>query len=199
MSDLTTIIFAGGAGTRLGGVKKALLEVGGKPIIERVLDAVAPLGGDLIVVDNDRTLATYPGVRIVPDVETRAGPLVALYSGLSAVESTLSLVVACDMPFLNTRLLSWLIELASGFDVVLPVIDGQMDPMHAVYRGEACLEAIGTALTRGEKRMISYLSEVRVREVGETELRMIDPGLQSFFNVNTPQTLDLARALAASS
>jgi molybdopterin-guanine dinucleotide biosynthesis protein A len=102
------------------------------------------------------------------------------------------------MPFLNSQLLVWLVELATEVDVVMPVVEGQMGPLHAVYRGEACRPAIGRALKRGEKRMISYLGDVRVREVTETELRALDPDLRSFFNVNTPEDLEWARRLAAS-
>jgi molybdopterin-guanine dinucleotide biosynthesis protein A len=196
--DTTAIIFAGGLGTRLGNVKKALLDIGGVPIIDRVLAAVRPMSNDVIVVDNDDSLAYLPAVRVVPDTETRAGVLTALYSGLAATSSTLCIVVACDMPFLDARVLHWLVERATAdVDVVIPVVDGQMDPMHAVYRRERCLDAIGRALARGDKRMISYLGEVRVREVTEGELRALDPDLRSLFNINTPEDLDRARALAA--
>jgi len=196
MADLTAIVFAGGMGTRLGGIKKALIEVGGRPVIERVLEALKPLGAEELLVDNDDSLA-YLGNRIVPDVETRAGPLTALYSGLDAATTPLCLVVACDMPFLNAELLRWLVEQASDVDVVMPVIEGQMDPMHAVYRREPCRDAVGQALVRGDKRMISYLKDVRVREVGEAELRDLDPDLRSFSNINTPEDLAQAQQLAA--
>ncbi len=198
MKDVTSIVFAGGLGTRLGGTKKALLDVGGKPVIHRVLAALEPLSSHIIVVDNDASLAHLPGVTIVPDNETRAGVLVALASGLSAAKGELCVVVACDMPFLDTTLLQWLIEQAADYDVVMPVNDGQMDPMHAVYRRATCLAAIESALARGEKRMISYLRDVRVREVHDVELRARDPELRSFFNINTPEDLELARSVATS-
>jgi molybdopterin-guanine dinucleotide biosynthesis protein A len=199
MADVTPIIVAGGLGTRLGGVKKATLEVGGRPVIERVLDAVRPIAerNEIIVVDNDDSLSHLAGVRIVPDAETRAGVLMALHSGLTAAESELCVVVACDMPFLNTYLLRWLIELAGDFDIVMPVTDGRMDPMHAVYRRVTCLETIGNALARGDKRMISYLGDVRVREVMADRLRLHDPNLYSFFNINTVEDLAQARHLAS--
>jgi molybdopterin-guanine dinucleotide biosynthesis protein A len=120
----------------------------------------------------------------------------ALHSGLSAAGAELCVVVACDMPFLNPALLTWLVNLAAEYDVVMPLNEGQMDPMHAVYRREACLDAIGRALQRGDKRMISYLGDVRVREVSADELRRIDPDLRSLFNINTPEDLERARALA---
>lgn len=197
MSNVSSIIFAGGLGTRLGGTKKALLEIGGRPVIDRVLDTLRPLTDEIIVVDNDDSLAHLSGVRIVPDSETRAGVLVALASGLAAANGDLCIVVACDMPFLNGNVLRWLVDLSDNQDVVIPVTDGQMDPMHAVYRREPCLAAIEAALARNEKRMISYLKDVRVRQVTEEELRAHDPGLHSLFNVNTPEDLDLARSIAA--
>jgi molybdopterin-guanine dinucleotide biosynthesis protein A len=123
--------------------------------------------------------------------------LVALASGLSAATSELCLVVGCDMPFLSQTLLRWLIELSPGFDVVMPVNEGFMDPMHAVYRREPVLAAVERALARGDKRLTSYLPDVRVREVGADELRARDPELRSFFNINTPEDLERARALAA--
>jgi len=197
MADITCIVFAGGLGTRLGSVKKAMLDVGDRSIIKRILDAVGPLSNEVIVVDNDDSLAHLPGIRLVPDSETRAGVLTALHSGLSAADAELCLVVACDMPFLNSSLLRWLVDLASDVDVVIPITGGQMEPMHAVYRRASCLQAIGDALARNEKRMISYLGSVRVREVSEDELRAIDPDLRSFFNVNTPEDLEWARSVAA--
>jgi molybdopterin-guanine dinucleotide biosynthesis protein A len=197
MTNVTPIVFAGGLGTRLGGVKKAFLDVGGRPIVERVLDAVRPLGAEVIVVDNDDSLAYLPGIRVVPDAETRAGVLVALHSGLAAADTELCLVVACDMPFLNPIVLKWIINLAMDFDVVMPINEGRMDPMHAVYRRDVCLDAIGRALKRGDKRMTSFLGDVRVREVGERELRQLDPHLRSFVNINTPEDLEEARAIAA--
>jgi molybdopterin-guanine dinucleotide biosynthesis protein A len=196
MEGLTSIVLAGGMGTRLGGVKKALIDVGGRPVVERVLEALQALGGEVVLVDNDDSLA-YLGRRIVPDVETRAGPLTALYSGLDAATTQLCLVVACDMPFLHADLLRWLVEQASDVDVVMPVIEGRMDPTHAVYRREPCRDAVAQALARGEKRMTAYLEHVRVHEVGEAELRARDPGLRSFSNINTPEDLAQAQHLVA--
>jgi molybdenum cofactor guanylyltransferase len=196
MPDVTAVIFAGGLGTRLGGVKKALLEVGGTPIIGRILDVVRPISTEIVVVDNDDALANLPGIRVVPDSETRAGVLVALHSGLTAARGDLCIALACDMPFVSRALLQWMLEQAGEHDVVIPKTEGQLDPLHAVYRRQPCLDAIGRALGRGEKRMISYFGDVRVREIGEAELRAIDPALRSLFNVNTPEDLALANGLA---
>jgi molybdenum cofactor guanylyltransferase len=195
MLEVSGVILAGGMGTRLGGVKKALVEVGGAPVLQRVLDVVAPLVAEAILVDNDQGLA-HLGLRIVPDVQTRAGPLTALYSGLAAVTTPLCLVLACDMPFLSRQLLEWLIDQSAEADVVMPLVEGHPEPMHAVYRREPCLAAIERARRQGQQRMTAFLRDVQVREIAEPELRARDRELHSFLNVNTPDDLQRARELA---
>ena len=68
--------------------------------------------------------------------------------------------------------------------------------MHAVYRRKPVLDAIRAALVRGDRRMISYFADVRVREVSDIEWRRADPSGTAFFNVNTPDDLEEARRMA---
>jgi molybdopterin-guanine dinucleotide biosynthesis protein A len=191
------LILAGGKGSRLGGVNKALLEVGGRPNIERVLDTLGPLCSRIVVVANDHSLADRPDLELMLDLEPHAGVLPALAQGLAALDSDLVVTVACDMPFLSRPLLAELIARSAASDVVIPVLDGRPEPMHAVYRRLASLQAIRAALAAGERRMISFLDRVRVARVESAELRRWDPELRSFFNTNTPADLERARALAA--
>jgi molybdopterin-guanine dinucleotide biosynthesis protein A len=200
LDDVTPVVLAGGQGTRLGGVNKALLDVGGRRVIERVLDALLPLAPPdtaAVVVANDDALARVPRVRIVRDVEPRAGALVGLYSGLRAVATPLAVAVACDMPFLCTTLFRHLVSLAEGYDAVVPLLD-EPEPLHAVYR-TTCLPAVEAAVASGRKRVISFFDAVRVRYVAEDELRRFDPELRSFSNINTPDDLERARAIASAS
>jgi molybdopterin-guanine dinucleotide biosynthesis protein A len=99
------------------------------------------------------------------------------------------------MPFVSTALLRALIALAADADAVVPVLDGQAEPLHAVYR-TGCVPAVERALAEGRKRVNSFFDAVRVRYVGEDELRAWDPDLRSFLNVNRPDDLERARVLA---
>jgi molybdopterin-guanine dinucleotide biosynthesis protein A len=195
MEAVTPIVLAGGAGTRLGGLNKALLEIGGRRVVDRLLDALRPLAAEIVIVNNDGSLAGIPGTRLVPDVEPGAGALMGLYSGLRAVRTPLATATACDMPFVSTDLFRALLDLAAGHDAVVPVIADQPEPLHAVYRG-GCVPAIEVALAEGRKRVNSFFEAVRVRYVAEDELRAWDPELRSFLNVNRPDDLARARALA---
>ena len=103
------------------------------------------------------------------------------------------MVVACDLPLVNANLFGRLCEIAAEeeagqdrWDAVVPVVDGHEEPLHALYH-RRCLPAIEARLAAGQRRVISYMPDVRTRYVQEEELRVIDPELRSFFNTNTPE------------
>lgn len=195
----SALIFAGGRATRLGGVNKALLDVGGVFIVERILAALGPLVDERVLLANDASLAEQPDVRLIFDPSPHAGVLPALAAGLEAAQGELCLAVACDMPFVSRRLFEHMLDVQQrdDADVVIPRTAGFLEPMHALYRRLPTLHAINAALERGEQRMISYLSAVRVREIDEDEWRATDPRGTAFFNVNTPEDLAEARRVAA--
>jgi molybdenum cofactor guanylyltransferase len=189
------LIFAGGRATRLGGVNKALLDVGGVPIVQRILTALRPLVDEVVVLANDRGLIDHvPEARVVFDPEPHAGVLPALAAGLRNARGELCLAVACDMPFVSRQVFELL--LTQQADVAIPRTYDFLEPMHAVYRRAPVLQAIEAALARGEQRMISYFGDVRVREVPEEAWRPLSPDGRAFFNVNTPEDLTQAQNLA---
>ena len=185
------VILAGGHGSRLGGVNKALLNVGGDRIIDRALRVVQPLVDDVTLVVNDDALVSLK-LPLFHDPEPHAGVLPALLTGLTASPADVCLVMACDMPFISSALAAYLFQLCEDHDVCLPYTDGRPEPMFAVYRREPCIREISGALGRGQMRMIAFLNELRVAHIEEPALREHDPELLSFFNVNEPD--DLARA-----
>jgi molybdopterin-guanine dinucleotide biosynthesis protein A len=195
----TLLVFTGGQATRLGGVNKALLEVGGKPIIERILDAVGPLAVERIALARVGAEPLGYGLRPVPDVEPHAGVLRALANGLSVASGDVCLLVACDMPFVSRPLFEHALDVLhrETADVVIPRDDYGLQPMHSVYRREPVLEAVQQAIARGDKRMNSYFPSVRVREIRDDELRSLDPEGRAFSNVNTPEELAAARHTAS--
>jgi len=94
------------------------------------------------------------------------------------------------MPFLNMTLLRWLIDLADGYDAVVPQTGDEFEPLHAVYRRE-CYSPMVQRIERGERRVISFFADVRLRPVPEPEWRVLDPAGRSLVNLNTPDDLDL--------
>lgn len=197
----SALIFGGGRATRLGGVNKALLEVGNARIIDRILGALRSLADEAVLLTNDAALEGQSGLRLVYDPEPHAGVLPALAAGLATAAGEVCLAVACDMPFVSTALFERMLEIQAeaDADVVIPRTEGYLEPMHALYRRSTVERAIRAALERGEQRMISYFGSVRVRELDEAEWREVDPDGLAFFNVNTPDDLAEARRLATGS
>jgi molybdopterin-guanine dinucleotide biosynthesis protein A len=189
---ISAIIQAGGRSRRMGR-DKALIDYQGRPIIAHVIDTLRVLTDDVAVISNRSDLYSSFGARIVPDYDPPCGPLGGLAAGLRAMKAELAIVVACDMPFLNVNLLRWLIDLADGYDAIVPQSGVEYEPLHAVYRRD-CYHPIVQRLERGERRVISFFADVRLRPVPEAEWRVLDPEGRSLINLNTPDDLTLLSA-----
>jgi molybdenum cofactor guanylyltransferase len=180
------------------GREKALMPFLGQALILRVLERVASLADEVLVTTNQPENYKFLGVTLVPDVITGLGALGGLYTALSAASHDHVAVVACDMPFVNPRLLTTQLLLLeeSGADVVIPRLAYGYEPFHAIYRRDTCLLAVREAVQAGQRRMIDWFPAVKVRELGEDEIRVDDPDYHSFINVNTLEELEKAEALA---
>ncbi|HSR31761.1 MAG TPA: molybdenum cofactor guanylyltransferase [Anaerolineae bacterium] len=184
---ISGVILAGGQSERLGR-DKSLLEVAGEPLLARAVRLLAVLSDDLIVVTNDPTRYTRLDLvaRLVSDERPGFGSLMGMYSGLKAANHQRALVVACDMPFINLPLLRYMLSLAEGHDVVVPRVDGLLEPLHAIY-DKSCLPYIREVLDGGQRKIIAFFDRVCVRYVEEQEIGEFDPLRLSFLNVNTPE------------
>jgi molybdopterin-guanine dinucleotide biosynthesis protein A len=191
----SVIVLAGGKSSRLGR-DKALLPIGGQPMLARTVQSLSALTDDLIVVSNEPkshgSLAL--AARLVPDLEPGQGSLMGVYSGLRVARHAHALVVACDMPLLSIPLLWYMIGLTQGYDVVIPRLNGLLEPLHAIY-GKACLPPMSRLLDQGQRKITSFFQDVRVRYVEEDEIDAFDPGRLSFLNVNSLADWDRARLL----
>ena len=195
---VTSIVLAGGKSLRLGR-SKVLETIGGKSLIGCVAERLEPLTNQILIVTSQEQL-DLPGAgkaEILVDLYPGKGPLGGIYTGLLASRSSHSIVVACDMPFLNTELLRYMIELSRGFDAVVPRLgEGMVEPLHAIY-SRSCLGNMKTRLERNQLGINSFLNTVRVRYVERTECQKLDPQLLSFFNINYQSDLDHAITLAS--
>jgi molybdopterin-guanine dinucleotide biosynthesis protein A len=179
----------------MGGEPKALLTLGGRRIIERVLDAVAPAVADVLLVTNTPQLYAFLGVPMVGDVYPDHGSLGGIFSGLQAASGEAAFTVACDMPFLHPAVVRLVVERAGEADVVVPRTGGQLETLHAVY-ARACLPHIEARLRAGRLKIAGFFDAVRVLEIPEAAVRRYRDPEVAFMNVNTPDELERARAIA---
>ncbi len=194
---VTAIVLAGGKSLRLGR-SKALETIGGKSLLECVIERLTPLTNAILIITS-RQQANLPvacRAEVLVDTYPDKGPLGGMYTGLLASRSSYSIVVACDMPFLSTELLGYMIGLSPGFDAVVPRLEeGMAEPLHAIY-SKSCLSNMKTRLEHNQLGINSFLNTVRVRYIEQAECQRFDPQLLSFFNVNSQSDLDRAIALA---
>lgn len=192
---MTVAIQAGGRSQRMG-QDKGLVLLGGKPLVQHVLDRAASLGEDVLIVTNRAQDYAFLGVRLVPDDVPESGVLAGLRTALVAARGETVLVLACDTPFVSRPLLEHLLSESGRGQVIVPRRAGEYEPLQAVY-ARSCLPAVEAALRAGEKRMVAFYPRVSVLSVEEETLARYDPQGLSFFNVNTPQDLEQAELLLA--
>jgi molybdopterin-guanine dinucleotide biosynthesis protein A len=200
MTTSAVILLAGGLGSRLGS-DKALYPVAGKPMIGRVADRVSGLSDEFfVVIARNASQIKYSQVlpdfaEVINDELEGKTPLIGMVTGLRAAKSQFAIVLSCDIPFVNRRLIRLLLEKASGADAAIPKWRaGHLEPLQAAYRRDSMLRESELALARGLLSPVDAINKLFKAEYVsiEDEVRKIDPSLRTFFNVNTRD--DVARA-----
>ncbi len=197
MNDFGLIILSGGKNSRMG-KNKAFLTVDKRPIILRIIEQLGPLFKGITVVTNDpESYRQLLGVKVVTDILTQKGPLSGIHAGLVHSDFAANLVVACDMPFVNSGLASFLIDASKGYDVTVPILDGKYQPLFAVYSKE-CIAPIEEQLNSGHYKITAFYPKVKLKDVDEPEWGQAVPVGKTFYNVNTPAELEEARLMVES-
>jgi molybdopterin-guanine dinucleotide biosynthesis protein A len=175
------------------GQDKALVEVAGQPLVARVVDVLRTLVSEIVLVTPSPERLAWLGLLAVDDLYPGVGTLGGLHAGLSAIESPYGLVVGCDMPFLNRDLLAYMIAQAGDAEVIMPRVGRFYEPLHALY-ARSILPVLEERILAGQRRIRQACAGCSTRYILEDEIARFDPQHLSFFNVNTPQDLERARA-----
>jgi molybdopterin-guanine dinucleotide biosynthesis protein A len=190
-------VLAGGAARRYGGRPKGLVAVGGRRILDRVVDAVAAVTGatPLLVANAPEGPTWRPDLRTVADTRPGYGSLGGIYTAIQAGPEPV-LCVAWDMPFVTPELLAALAQGSAAYDAFLPESDGRrgVEPLCAVY-GPACGPAIERQLERGDLRAIGFHTDVSVGTLPLERVQAFGDPAVLFLNVNTPEDLKRAEAV----
>jgi FdhD protein len=182
---ITGVILAGGASSRMGSNKALLPHKGGR-FIESICRELSEIFPEVILVTNTPEQYQFLPCRKVPDLFQGMGALAGIHAGLVQSSNPAVFTVACDMPHLDPSLIRHIANRGAGCDLVLPCSEEGYEPLHALYR-EGCLSVVEACLKRGERRIISILPHLRVREIAAAEVARFDPTFDSFSNINTPQ------------
>ncbi len=196
MRSVAAAIIAGGPARRLGGATKPLLEIAGQAIADRQLAVLRPIFSRLLVVANDPAPWRARGVEVVPDRVTGAGPLAGLSAALAAAGDAEAVVcLAGDLPFLAPALLTALRDGAPAADALAPRPAGRAEPLCARYALRV-RDVVDARLAAGRLALHELLAELATVWLDDAALATLDPQGLSFINLNTPDDLRRAEALA---
>lgn len=188
-------LMAGGQSKRMG-TDKGLLPFMGRPMALYILDQVANLSEDIFIVSNRPDAYHQMTDNIYPDKIAGIGALGGIHSALVYAQHALCLVLACDMPFVSKDLTGYLVERTERVDAVIPDLGGnKLEPFRALYR-QTCLPVIEAAIEAGQRKAVSFLPQVKATYISKAELERLNPSLDSFLNINTPEDLVEAEAYA---
>lgn len=197
LERVSVVIQAGGESRRMG-QDKAHVPFLGRPMIEHVIERVAPVADEIVITSNSPQKLTYLGLAVHPDVTPNRGALNGFLTALTVAQYEIVCIIACDMVFANAEMLAAEIELLreTGADAVVPTTSHGYEPFHAAYRRTPCRAAVEKALLAGERRAHDWYSLVRVAEFGQEQIAQYYADGGAFFNVNTPSQLDAAQDVA---
>jgi len=199
ITDVTGVLLAGGKSKRMGEDKRFLL-IGGSTLIERSVEVMCALFQHVCVVIAQEGSVPSVCVPVARDLIPNCGSLGGLYTGLRQSTAQHIFVAACDMPFLCSSLVEYMVALKEEADIVMALWKNRLQPTHAVY-SRRCLPILEDMIRRHEVKIqhIAAHPSLRVRLITEAEVSRIDSDGRSFRNINTPSDLEAARSLYDSS
>lgn len=185
---MTGIILSGGKSLRMG-ENKAFILIEGVPIIQRIFQLFHCLFQEVLIITNQKEVYQHINAKVYNDLQPNLGVLGGVYTGLYYATFPYAFVAACDMPYLKAPVIKYLIDHINGFDVVVPKTPDGLQPLHAVY-SKNCLEPIKRVLDQSQTKVIDFYPYVQINIIEAMELQSLDPTLESFVNLNTPEELN---------
>jgi molybdopterin-guanine dinucleotide biosynthesis protein A len=190
MSDVSLILLTGGRSRRMGR-DKATMEVEGRPLGMRPVEALGPLVAEVVVAGR-----ALPGLeaRVVADALPGAGPLAGVVAGLRVVRTPLAVAVACDMPSLVPAVVAMLLDtLRAGPGLSAACCEGPrgLEPLPLALRASA-EGPLRAALERGERALREAVAGPSLAVARESDWRPLDPEGRCFVNWNRPEEIGSA-------
>ncbi|MCK5512052.1 MAG: molybdenum cofactor guanylyltransferase [Thermodesulfovibrionia bacterium] len=189
ITTCTGVILAGGENIRMP-VLKAFIKVNGERIIERNLKIMKKLFKEVFIITNQPEMYAYLSVSLIGDVYNKRGPMTGILSALLNSSHNWVFISACDMPFINEHLITYMATKRGNYDAVAPKFKGTTEPLFAFY-SKRLVPSMEKTVVAGTTGARDFLNRKKVKYIYTDEIKNIHGGMKSFINLNTPEDIKL--------
>lgn len=183
--EITAVILAGGKSSRMGS-DKSLLKLGGKALIEHVIDAIRPYVSSVIVVTNNKEKYRFlNNVSFVSDIIKNQGPFIGLISGIKSIDTKWCFVTSCDMPLIDGKIIEYLWRRKER-NIVSPFSNDGYEPLISLYSKDILpfAEKLMTEDMRSINKFITIMEKLGYVDKIDKNILMEEFGEEIFLNIN---------------
>ena len=187
-NEITAFIIAGGRSRRFGR-DKLLHEYRGKPVIKHVVDSLAMVFTDIVIIANEIEKLSFLGLPVYADIIQGIGPAGGIYTALTHLKTGKAFCFAGDMPNIDPGFIRYMIEVSGDYDVVVPYIDNYYEALHSIY-SKQCLILLKDNISKGNYQLIKLVERCFLKKIERTEIEAHSGVKDIFKNINYPDDID---------
>jgi molybdopterin-guanine dinucleotide biosynthesis protein A len=195
---ITAFILSGGKSSRMG-TNKALLNIGGRSLIQRIVEILESIFSTVVISSNEPQLYKSLEKKIIKDIYPGRGPLSGIHSTLTYSNTEKNLIISCDIPFINKELINYLCNYNSEKVIILPKAEERTQPLCGIYSKKILPEVellLKESVQKGSTlkgSIYELVNRVETEIIDVTEMEFYHPDL--FFNINTPEDYNYAKRI----
>lgn len=184
-NDITAVILAGGKSSRMGS-DKSLLKLGGKTLIENIIDTLRPYVSSIIIVTNNKEKYGFlNNISFIPDIIKNQGPFIGLISGIKSIDTKWCFVTSCDMPLIDGNMIEYLWRRKNGY-IVSPFSINGYEPLISLYAKDILpfAEKMMTEGIRSINKFIDNMEKLGYVDKIDKHVLLKEFGENTFLNIN---------------
>lgn len=189
-NHITGYILAGGRSSRMG-AEKGLLPLKGKPVIQHIIDQLLPVVDSIVIVSNNAAYASF-GIEVIADIIPGKGPAGGIHTALTHSKTSRNFIISCDMPFVTTAAIQYMLHQTSDADVVLPVHENKLEPLFGIY-SKNCHSGWEALMRKDLLKLQKIVDCFSLLKLDVTGNALFSHPL--FVNINTLEELEAAAAI----
>ncbi len=170
------------------GTDKGLIPFRGKTILEQIIEQLRPISDQILIVSNNQAYEVF-GYEVIPDIIKDRGPAAGIHAALTHTATGRNFILSCDMPFITTAAVQYMIHISSGAQIIVPEHEGKTEPLFGIYH-KSCLPHWDALIRQGFLKLQEMIACFDLLKTTVSGHPLFNYPL--FVNINTPTDLSTA-------